>query len=307
MSPNPLLSTEKDSPLTIPNVRNMFFNFFQENSLIQTPNLLLVTEDESLNFTNSAIVRWKESFMAGRVNPSYGWQSCLRLSTISNPIDSPGCLDREFNDFLGYFNMVGATVPASEMKTFIQLVTSLFFSQFGIKPEDIKILSHSSMDFSREFISKVHVEYDSMPEESYSWKFDIDHVVGKGAAICVKHPNGAFNEIGQVLEISKDDRAIAYALGFGIETFLSRLGYYDQYDAWTIAQQTPLEYRFHGYLDRASCFGALCTIPEDVLRRHHTKEIRRVTKKLIDTEIFYNIPAELTNKIILDELKKIIK
>lgn len=285
-------------------IEDLFLTYFQNKNYHLSKQVPLVTDDKSVLFTNATIIPWKR-YLLGAPIPKEGLcmkQSCLRLHVLNDNIIEDAYYETSFNRFLGYFNMIGILTHSENRENVIDDLFNLFSNYYHIPLDDINILASSKDSFVEGLEKKFNVKYDTESDSFYSWVYGMNGVYGKGATFCLKQKSGKFKEIGQLIKIVNSNGFEFYEAGFGIETFLSRLESRRDYSAWTIFHCVPENFRFKTLLDLASCFGASLSICPELIGKKHTREIKRLARRIAYAEKIYQIPT----KILEDAINKFI-
>ena len=278
-------------------VEKTFLDFFKRHGYLFTPSASLITADETLLFTNDTITPWKH-YMLNENTPLPGvcmTQPCVRLQGLRDTLTEENKDERKFERFLGYFNSLGIFAAPSEKEALQNLVVDLFTSEYGISHKEIKIFASQTMNFLDRLDGRITVERDTRLQKYYQWKYGLEGVCGSGATIGLLQKSGEFLEIGQIIEVRKQGKVAGYEFGFGRETFLARKHKSEKYDAWTITHCVPDELRFKTLLDVYSCFGAVCTIPEELFTRSHIAARTRLARAVAKLEDIFDVAPELTN------------
>jgi hypothetical protein len=220
------------------------------------------------------------------------------LRSLTESPDSNSAKSAKFDEFLGYFNMVGSCGPKEDLGKMAGDISQFLVEYQGVPSSNIVIHSSSGFDFTESLPFKQI--FDEKPLEYYHWKFDLRLVEGRGATIMVSSGKNDFYEIGQFLEIRKDNEVIAYATGFGVETYLTRKEGNGDFKHWTIAQLLPESLRLHGILDTFAIYGALSTIQSKDYNPNTVKELRRISKKVAELRYLHKIKTDDARKYLDD-------
>ena len=273
-------------------ISNLFLEYFSQKNYTFHPEANLITSDKSLLFTNSAIIPLKKYIRENNIpeNGFYLKQPCLRLHGLTDPLTKSMAQERNFERFLGYFNMMGILVNKNKKNEIQSNILELLLDKYNIPESEIKVFAPENVEFIREIDKNLNVEYGSKDKSFYSWNYGEENLSGIGVTFSLLQKNKKFEEIGQIIQIKNNGKISGYEFGFGIETFLSRKNKDNSYNAWTISHCVPEKYKFKTALDFFSCLGTMCMINPALMNRKHRKEIRRLSNKIIKLENLFEIP-----------------
>ncbi len=274
-----------------------YTNFFTGKGYCSSEPAELITNDDSLTFTNSTIVPWKEysysiPIPSGGifVNPK---QPCLRLHSLTDRITAQSAFETSSKKLLGFFNMLGILCEKEKAESLPVDVFNLLTECYKIPRESIKIFVSDENYFVNSLEGKLEIVRETGNKREYEWRYGEKYeLVGEGAKIRLLQEDGSFASIGQIIKVNSPHK-ITFEFGFGVETFLSTLESRKDYSPWTIFHCLPNEYRFKTLLDLTSCFGAVSTIDSNLLTSKHRKEITRLAKRIAYTERLFDIPYGL--------------
>ncbi len=281
-------------------IENTFLDFFTHNKYLLESRAELITSDDTLLFTNDTVTPWKHYLIDENI-PIPGVcmkQPCVRLQGIRDTITEEIQTERNFERFIGYFNSLGILAHPSQKEELQHLITTLLINKYNIPTEDIKLFGSKEMNFIRKLEETISAECDSRDKNYYRWKYGLPNISGFGATFCLRQTDGRFLEIGQIIEISKGNKCIGYEFGFGAETFQARKNKSSTYQSWTINDCVPNELRFKTLLDIYSCFGAVCTIPENLFKEQHKDSRIRLAQSIAKLENIFNISEHTTHSIL---------
>lgn len=286
-------------------VKHTFFTYFHNQGYKLCPESNLITEDDSILFTNATIIPWKK-YISGKSilqQNEFMKQACLRLHVLNDSFVKGAVSETVPERFLGYFNMLGLISGEEQEEILPFQILDLLIEKYKIPKGEIKVFASNDQEFISCLEKEIEIEYNSKNPSFYNWDYCIDGVSGKGATFSLLQKNEEFKEIGQLVQIKNGNGSSFYEFGFGIETFLARSKKEDTYNSWSITSCVPKEYKFKLLLDLFSCFGATCIIPLELRNKRHKREIRRISRRVAKLEKLINIPNELTEDIIDNFIK----
>jgi hypothetical protein len=291
-------------------VVDTFLDFFHEKNYLRTNSSELITADNTILFTNDTIVPWKKYLEAGNIPyPGiYMKQPCLRTKVLRDTITEEIVSERQLRRFIGYFNSLGILTHPSQGTEVQMQIGELLLDKYKISTENLCIVARSDMNFLNEISKNIQLSFIPQKNIYYEWKYGIPGITGLGATFCILQNDNSFKEIGQLIEIKKDNKVIGYEFGFGVEAFLSRKNKEDSYKYWTISSTLPEKYHFKILLDTYSCFGTVCSVPQALLKKQHVGILYRLAKNIAILEDMFNIDGQITenslNMFVLEEFGK---
>jgi len=149
-------------------------------------------------------------------------QPCVRTqSLLLTDVDAT-------REYMSSFKMCGAFSPVSDYHGFAAVIWDFFRKTLGCEKENIRI--HGANRHRALLAPWEHrgedpkLLLDTFPDSYYEWEFGVDRISGHGLTIALRmHHSQSFRDVGNIMEVCRDGAPIAYGLGFGLETLVSRL------------------------------------------------------------------------------------
>jgi|TARA_Y100000310_G_scaffold200493_1_gene200556 hypothetical protein len=260
-----------------------FLRYFESREYTISPSSELITDDETILFTNDTITPWK-SFLVERNIPEQGLcmrQPSLRLQGLRDTICEENKLELVPERFLGYFNALG--ILTGKPKREIQLeILELLLGSYSISPRDVRVYAQKDMEFLDEIGKTIEVTNDSNPKIYYQWGYGLEGIIGRGATFTLLQRENDPQEIGQLIQIQDSSgELIGYEFGFGAETFLSRKNNNKVYSAWSIYDAIEEKHLcFKTLLDNYSSLGAILSIPSNLMGERHKTEKDKILRNI---------------------------
>lgn len=207
------------------NLEEEFVGYCKDNQYEYSQPLLLIPgeDDPSVTFTSATINSWKEYLTGKKDLPSPGLftiQPCLRTQNLASIYDV-----KKMPKFGSFFVMGGIIAPPERRDDIYQEAISFLTSKMGVAEKEITVHISSSQPEISECIEhgpNLDVKTDEI--NYYQWKYGIEGVRGEGLTISVLNKElEERQEIGNVVVIKRNDKAVAVEWGFGMETTTARL------------------------------------------------------------------------------------
>ncbi len=193
-------------------VEHSFYNYYSGRGYeIHEEVPAYPSPDESVLFIGAQISTWKprvlsEDLPIGSIaNP----QTCIRTQNVDLYTDFSKAMN-----FCTVFRTHGVLTDGTLQET-ISEAYSYLSDVFEI-PEK-KILLKTSRQLLGKFASQAALEIDSEVADYYVWEYGHPRLSGNGITFALRNPDNSFVDIGNVIEIKKDDDAVAVEWGFGEE------------------------------------------------------------------------------------------
>lgn len=184
---------------------------------------LLTEEDTSVIFTGATITPLKRFLEEGVQSPGYFMvQKCLRTQGLEKICD----LD-VIPTGVNYFTMCGILASPDRIDDVSAEAYELLVDRLQIPVQNIQIhASSNDRDLSGSWNERgVEIEEDSLPVNSYRWKYGIPDIYGRGINFLVRFDDSDdYTEVGNIISIlDSNDRVRAYEFGFGLESLLAKM------------------------------------------------------------------------------------
>lgn len=270
-----------------------YLNFFIKRGYTPSAPVALISSDDSVLFTNSTIVPWKNYSLSETI-PNQGvfvnpYQPCLRLRSLTDALVPEATKERESIRLLGYFNMLGILCEQETAEHLPADVLDLLMDTYRIPQDNIGIFVSSTNDFIGSIKGRTRIIKGEQTDSEYRWTYgDNFPLVGEGAKIKLLQNNGKFLSVGQIIKVTSPHKT-TFEFGFGIETLFATMESRKDYSPWTVYHCLPEELKFKTLLDLVSCFGATATIDETRVKKKHRKEIIRLARRLVRSEEIFGI------------------
>lgn len=213
-------------------IEDTFINFFKKEGFEGFPSQPIIPiNDDSLYFTNSTIVNFKPLLINDDLPTKgiFNSQHCLRLKNISH------VLDENSEPYISLFKMLGTIVPETGFSDLFDKAIELFNQEYHIPKDNICIKVSSRDEILYKKVSELDIpkETNVNDDKFYQWVFGMERMDGRGITFAIKQPNGKFSDVGQIIQIRKDGKPIAYEFAFGREALLKRIeGTSPFYKSW---------------------------------------------------------------------------
>lgn len=195
-----------------------FENYFSSIWFKKKQWLELVWNDDTILFTNSAIVSLKKYILNWDKIPSYFIiQPCLRLQNLNSSISEEAL-------YMSSFHMIWAFISAEKYDIFIKQVWNFLLNELEYNIWDLKIYCDKTHTSLINWWDKI----ENWPEIVYSdewfdWKFwEWDIMKWNWFSFRVKDHKGNFKDIWNIMEIISDWKVVWYWLGLWVETLISK-------------------------------------------------------------------------------------
>jgi len=196
-----------------------FIKFFSNAKFeIHAPEPLIPKTDNTILFTNSAVATLK-SYMREESLLYPGFcvcQPCLRTQGLS---------DIENQEYMMFFHMAGAFCTSRYYDNFVENIYEWFTKIISIDPKDIVFhMSNDHNDLAEPWNNyDIKILNNQRPQEEYEWSFGVENVYGHGITFAFRQHDNSFKDVGNIMAFYLNDKILAYGLGFGIETIMSRI------------------------------------------------------------------------------------
>lgn len=195
-------------------LEKVFFDFMKEIDFSIKPELPIISpkNDESLYFTNSTIVNFRDNILNNCVTNQSTRQKCLRLHNMSK------ILNNDFKvEWLSYFNMLGL-VAKPENGEFIKLaLLKLLIDKYKINKDAILLMAKKQHYDLYSGFPKDMLVFDTHNNSYYDWTYHMPEIYGEGLTFSVKQPDNTVIDIGNLIQIKKDSKVICYEIAYGLE------------------------------------------------------------------------------------------
>lgn len=213
--------------LARPDPRDMlaarFAGYFAGHGLAVVAPAPIVTDDDSLLFTNATIVPLKAAIEHDEIPDGgvYVRQPCLR--TRNAALIRAG----QQPEYLSSFTMLGIYLPASwSHRRVVDLVRGYLVEEEQLDPDRMALHTNPATAFLRQEWA------DAVPGSPilegrhsasyYRWTYGKDDWWGDGVTVALRQHDGTWQDIGNIIVMRAGDRVLGYEFGFGEETFLAR-------------------------------------------------------------------------------------
>ncbi len=225
--------------------------YMEHDALPLTPS----ESDQTVSFVGSSVNAFKK-YLENRTNieaPASILQPCVRTHDIVHGYDiSQIPFGMPFFHIYGTFSPKGTyEKTATDVMGFFRDVHKIDNDNILIKPT---VPSFSEKLLAPFIAAGANVEIDH--SKFYEWKYGIEGVSGRGVTLFIRHKNGEWLDVGNVVSISDKVREIAVEFGIGNEFFQTALhGYKDPFDASYISKivesKNPIHKKVLTYLETA--------------------------------------------------------
>jgi len=210
----------------IKEIADEFLNYFiAKGYVLCAPEPIIPTIDKTIAFTNATIVPLKPLFTKPYNQPGFVvYQPCVRLWNITNNAFE--------GSFTSFFRMLSILVhPSVKTDEILKEIFEYIENVLNISADKIIIHSNSlTNDLVGDLYKKYKVIQDKFNDKFYKWSYGINGVTGRGVTIFVDS-NGKSRELGNFVQISKDNKIIGYEFGLGIESYIGiKKGYQNNFD-----------------------------------------------------------------------------
>lgn len=224
-------------------IRHSFFEFFKARGYTQLPaESIIPKENANLLFTNATVIPLKRFIMDENI-PVPGLmveQPCLRVQNLGHMFD-----ESFMPEYMGYFKMLGILSNPAWYEKLVEESYVYLVDVLRVPRNDIKILA-SSRD--KHFLSvwyqkcRDFIEEDTRDEDFYAWTYGKEDIIGRGITFSIRQNGERFNDIGNVVEMTKKGKVVGYEFGFGMETIIARLCKLDgPFEAARISKVVPFK------------------------------------------------------------------
>ncbi|WP_350307464.1 hypothetical protein [Photorhabdus viridis] len=183
----------------------------------------LLINDDTLLFANSTIAGFKEYLTTDSL-PDDGFyiiQDCIRNHNLKVIRDKSDSLD-----YMSCFTQVGLLGGKKSFSRILDFSLSFLTHKLGVPYKNILFKTSSELIFfQNKLISYggLNISIDCQSDEYYKWNYGLKNIYGRGITIAIYNKlTSSFEDVGNIIEICKDDCIIGYEFGFGIETLISR-------------------------------------------------------------------------------------
>ena len=248
----------QDKLAEINNERSLFREHFLRLGYTEHEALPLTPpeSDQTVSFIGSPINAFK-GYLENRSDievPASILQPCIRTHDIVNGYDLS-----KIPFGMPFFHIYGTFSPRGTYEKTAADVIGYFRDAHKIANDDILIkptIPGLSDILLAPFVAigvKVEIDYSRY----YEWRYGIDGVSGRGVTIFIRHKNGEWWDVGNVVSISDTSgQEIAVEFGVGSEFFQTALhGYNDPFDASHLSKivkpENPVHKKVLTYLETA--------------------------------------------------------
>jgi len=187
------------------------------------PEPLIPRRDDSILFTNSAVVSFKP-YLRRELQADPGVvvaQDCLRWQNLG---DLSGRSVRRH--LISHFVMLGVFSRRDRAKEFAREIIALL-DVLKVDPSRLA-LKLRSCDASlaepwRSAPCPYALVFDSEPDPYYDWSFGMEGVRGVGGTFSFSSPDGGDRDFGNIIEFYAGSELLGLGYGFGIEAFMNGL------------------------------------------------------------------------------------
>lgn len=197
----------------------------------------LLIDDQTLLFANSTIAGFKDAVLSQALPEKtiYIIQECIRannLKTYSDP--------SEELKYMSVFSQLGLLGDENSLVSMLDFIKTFFFDGLMVPESAFRIRTSSSIKWNRlienEF-SSACFELNSRDESYYNWSYGVAGLSGVGATIAIYNDiNDEFQDIGNIIQLNLNKETVGFEFGFGLETLLARLNYFDSPFEYTISE-----------------------------------------------------------------------
>jgi len=189
------------------------------------PEPAVPTRDDSILFTNSAVVCFKPYLRREReADPGVVVaQDCLRWQNLSD-LSEQSLLQHRLNHFL----MLGAFSKASRGHDFARETLALLVDVLRVPQRRLLLKLPSKdgplVDAWQSLPGGPELAFDSEPAAYYDWVFGMEGVSGVGGTFSYRlSRGGTYHDFGNVISFYGGSDLLGLGLGFGVESFLYAL------------------------------------------------------------------------------------
>lgn len=200
------------------NIIQKFSDRFKKNNFIEKkPEKLIPSSDQTIIFTNSSIVLFKDILTNKNKdkNDYFVIQPCLRLKHLKNIASLDFRIPR-----MSLFKMLGGFSKKPTDLIFSMCIKFLI-SDLNIKKKDLKIVCSEKKYNYWNSLSTQHGLTTEIAEE-YEWQFGIEGVYGIGIAFGITGEDNKLKYIGNFVEIYQGKKFLGIEFGFGLEPLIGR-------------------------------------------------------------------------------------
>lgn len=239
------------------NEKILFRDYFSKLGYVEHDALPLTPSesDQTVSFVGSSINAFK-GYLENRSDieaPASILQPCVRTHDIVHGYDIS-----QIPFGMPFFHIYGTFSPKGTYEKTARDVMGFFRDVHKINNDNIVIkptVPSLSEKLLAPFVAEgANVEIDH--SRFYEWKYGIEGISGRGVTLFIRHKNGEWWDVGNVVSISDEEQEIAVEFGIGNEFFQTALhGYNDPFDASCISKivesENPIHKKVLTYLETA--------------------------------------------------------
>lgn len=197
--------------ISVYEVESSFYDYYSKCGYDIIPEVpTYPSPDESVLFIGAQISTWKpkvlsETPIGSIANP----QTCIRTQNLDYYSDSSRAMN-----FCTVFRTHGVLTDKSLNEA---ITESYEYLNNVLNIPDEEILVKTSTELLGRFACQATTEIDTEIADYYVWEYGHPRLSGEGITYALKNPDGAFHDIGNVIEIRRDGETVAVEWGFGEE------------------------------------------------------------------------------------------
>ena len=196
--------------------------FISKNYCPVAPLPIISKEDPTVQFIGSSTNVFKKQLLNEDNELSFTVQPCFRARNINELLD-----DNSTFKWGSLFTMFGTIGGPSTYSKQSNEIFSFLTDKIGIPIKQLCLQVHNDDSYLLEpWKNKkdLNFEIGQQPESYYRWKYGEEGITGKGVSLAmISHRDEKPYELGNIIEISKNNKVIAIEMGFGLECLIARL------------------------------------------------------------------------------------
>lgn len=216
------LSEQGDNAVQLDTLKTEFSRYFRFQQYDHFPSLPIVSnEDPTVQFVGSSTNVFKKLLLAGCDRLAFTIQPCFRARNSYELLDEHSPF--KWGSLFTMFGTIGGpdtySQQCNDIFCFLTEVIGFRVNQLCLQahPADHHLLQNWGN------IQGLALEIGEQPETYYRWKYGEENISGKGVSLALISPrSGKPCELGNIIEISRQDQPIAIEMGFGLECLLTR-------------------------------------------------------------------------------------